>query len=38
MGKSVWVRYDKMDPGTWLVSRSQTAFTVKAVWLHKTST
>ena len=38
MDKSVWLRYDKVDRGTWLVSHSQTAFTVKAVWLHETST
>ena len=38
MDKSVWLRYDKVDRSTWLVSRSQTAFTVKAVWLRKTST
>ena len=38
MDKSVWLRYDKVDRGTWLVSRSQTAFTVKAVGLRETST
>ena len=38
MDKSVWLRYDKVDRGTWLVSRSQTAFTVKAVWLRETGT
>ena len=38
MDKSVWLRYDKVDRGTWLVSHSQTAFTVKAVWLRETST
>ena len=38
MDKSVWLRYDKVDRGTWLASRSQTAFTVKAVWLRETST
>ena len=38
MDKSVWLRYDKVDRVTRLVSRSQTAFTVKAVWLHETST
>ena len=38
MDKSVWLRYDKVDRGKWLVSRSQTAFTVKAVWLRETST
>ena len=37
MDKSVWLRYDKVERGTWLVSRSQTAFTVKAVWLRETS-
>ena len=34
MDKSMWLRYDKVDRGTWLVSRSQTAFTVKVVWLR----
>ena len=38
MDKSVWLRYDKVDRGMWLVSPSQTAFTVKAVWLRETST
>ena len=38
MDKSVWLMCDKVDRGTWLVSRSQTAFTVKAVWLRETST
>ena len=38
MDKSVWLRYDKVDRGMWLVSRRQTAFTVKAVWLRETST
>ena len=37
MDKSVWLRYDKVERSTWLVSRSQTAFTVKAVWLRETS-
>ena len=38
MDTSVWLRYDKVDCGTWLLSRSQTAFTMKAVWLRETST
>ena len=38
MDKSVWLRYDKVDRGMWLVSRRQTAFTVKAVWLREAST
>ena len=37
MDKSVWLRYDKADRGTWLVSRSQTAITVKATWQRETS-
>ena len=38
MDKSVWLRYDKVDRGMWLVLRSQTAFMGKAVWIRKTST
>ena len=38
MDKSVWLRYNKVDRGTWLVLRSQTVFTVKAVWLRETGT